>query len=246
MPKSFHSVLVTCALKPDQYDRAAECGASLGLLDLEDSVPLAQKETARRLALPFLAAHRSDGFLHALRINSVLTQEGMRDLLALRESGAVPDAVLLPKVESPDEIGTLEALLGPQFEDVGILPIIESPGGIHAVEKIASSSRRIWGLIFGAADFSSALGTSQAWPNMVYARSRIVAAARRAGVQAIDSPCFDLHHEETVWTESERARDLGYQGKIAIHPKHVSVLNQVFSGMVAGTWPGLAGGDMPF
>ncbi|HEX2642841.1 MAG TPA: CoA ester lyase [Thermoanaerobaculia bacterium] len=246
MKKTLHSVLVTCALKTDQYHRAAECGASLGLIDLEDSVPLGQKENARRLALPFLAGQQGDGYLHALRINSVLTQEGMRDLLALRDSGTMPDAVLLPKVESPDEIGTLEALLGRRFEQVGILPIIESPGGICAVDEIARVSPRIWGLIFGAADFSSAMGTTQAWDNMVYARSRIVAAARRAGVQAIDSPCFDLHHEETVWTESERARDLGFQGKIAIHPKHVPVLNQVFSGTVAGTWPGLAGGELPF
>jgi (S)-citramalyl-CoA lyase len=246
MRKTFHSVLVTCALKPDQYHRAAECGASLGLLDLEDSVPRGQKENARRLALPFLAAQRGDGFLHALRMNSVLTQDGMRDLLALRDSGAVPDAILLPKVESPDEIGTLEALLGRELEEVGILPIIESPGGVAAVEEIARASPRIWGLIFGAADFSSAMGTTQAWPHMAYARARMVAAARRAGIQAIDSPCFDLNHEETVWTESERARDLGFQGKIAIHPKHVAVLNQIFSGTVAGAWPGLAGGELPF
>lgn len=248
MRELFRSVLNTCALKPSQYMKARESGASMSSIDLEDSVPPAEKETARRLALPFFAGQEDYGFVRALRINGIQTDDGMLDIAALRESGVRPDAILLPKVDSPSHILILESLLGERLSGVGIFPIIESPSGLCAVEEIARVSQRIWGLIFGAADFSSMIGSAQTWDNLVYARSRIVVAASSLEIPAIDAPCFDLQSEAAVWAEVERARTLGFRGKIAIHPRQVGILNQAFAQIAAKPSSRLAGrgGTRPF
>src|SRR5690349_20194281 len=102
-PLLCRSMLMTCALHVQRYDKASEVGADIATVDLEDSVPASSKEEARRLALPFLRGEVG-GPLRAVRINSLRTPDGLRDLLALLESGARPDALFVPKVESAQDI----------------------------------------------------------------------------------------------------------------------------------------------
>ncbi|ATB47969.1 citrate lyase subunit beta [Corallococcus macrosporus DSM 14697] len=227
MPLSIacRSMLVTPALEPSRFDKASEVGADVGLLDLEDGVPRAFKPEARRLATEHLARGRASRPM-ALRINSLRTEDGLRDVLALLDRGARPDLVLLPKVESPAELQQLDALLSPRLPDVALLAIIETSRGVAAVDAIATATPRLQGLIFGAADLSAELGIPLTWEPMLYARSRIAMAAGAAGLSAIDSPCFDMEDLDAVEEETRRARALGFVGKIVIHPQQVAAVHR--------------------
>ncbi|WP_255217196.1 aldolase/citrate lyase family protein [Myxococcus sp. AM010] len=227
MPLSMacRSMLVTPALEPTRFDKAAEVGADVGLLDLEDGVPRAFKPEARHLATEHLARGRRSRPM-ALRINSLRTEDGLRDVLALLDTGARPDIVLLPKVESPAELQQLDALLSPRLPDVALLAIIETSRGVASVEDIASATPRLQGLVFGAADLSAQLGIPLTWEPMLYARARIAMAAGAAGLSAIDSPYFDLADLDAVEEETRRARALGFGGKIVIHPAQVAAVHR--------------------
>ncbi|MBZ4422886.1 CoA ester lyase [Myxococcus sp. RHSTA-1-4] len=217
--------LVTPALDPSRFDKAVEVGADVGLLDLEDGVPTARKAEARRLAFGHLS-HAPSGGPMSVRINSLRTEDGLRDVLTLLDSGARPEAVLLPKVESPVELRQLDELLGPRLPGVALLAIIETPRGVSAVDDIATATPRLRGLIFGAADLSSQLGVPLTWEPMLYARSRIAMAASGAGIHAIDSPFFDLEDPAGLEEETRRARALGFTGKIVIHPDQVDIIHE--------------------
>jgi (S)-citramalyl-CoA lyase len=220
------SLLSTCALQVPQHARALASGADVVVLDLEDSVPAEAKDDARRLALPFFQG-QWEGGLRGLRINSPRSEHGLRDLLALLEQGARPDLLVVPKVESAEELRLLDTLLAGRME-AGLLPVIESPRGLHAVEDIACAVPRVRGLVFGAADFAASLGTTLAWEALHYARARLVVAAAHAGVLALDAPCFLLEDPGALQLELERSRQLGFVGKMAIHPRQVPAINAGF------------------
>lgn len=224
------SMLMTCALSPQQYGKAGEVGADIGTLDLEDSVPACSKEEARRLALPFFTGRRgSGGWLRTLRINSLRTADGLRDILALLDSGARPDALLVPKVSSAEEVLLLEELLGPALSATVFLVVIETAAGLCAVEEIASASPRVRALVFGGADFSADVGTTMSWDHLLYARSRLLVAAARAGIATIDSPCFDVRDPAALCSDVRRGQALGFLGKAAVHPGQVAAINQGFT-----------------
>ena len=225
LPIPSRTFLVTPALDPCRFDKAVEVGADVGLLDLEDGVPEALKAEARRLAVDHLCHARPLGPM-SVRINSLRTVEGLRDLLALLDAGAQPDAILLPKVESPMELQQLDELLGERVPDAVLLAIIETPRGVSAVDAIAGATPRLRGLIFGAADLSSQLGVPMTWEPMLYARSRIAMAASIAGLAAIDSPFFDLEDPAGLAEETRRSRALGFTSKIVIHPDQVHIIHE--------------------
>lgn len=221
---------MTCALHPERYGRAAEIGADVGTIDLEDSVPALRKEEARRLALPFFAERPPTGScLRTLRINSLRTAEGLRDVLALLDSGARPDALLVPKVDSAHDVLILQEILGERLASTVFLVVIESAAGLSAVEEIASATPRVRALVFGGADFSAEMGAAMAWEPLLYARSRILVAATRAGIPAMDSPCFDIEDAEALRSDITRSRTLGFLGKAAVHPRQVATINQGFT-----------------
>lgn len=228
-PLLCRSMLMTCALHVQRYDKAAEIGADIATVDLEDSVPVPSKDEARRLALPFLRDRDKDGPVRAVRINSLRTPDGLRDLLALIEGGARPDALFVPKVESAQDILILQEILGEQLASTFFLVLIETAGGISAVEEIALASPRVRALVFGAADYSTDLGISMGWEQMFYARSRIVVAAAQAGIPAMDSPYFELSNEEGLCDENRKSRALGFQGRVAVHPRQVPFINQAYA-----------------
>ncbi|MFP2924378.1 HpcH/HpaI aldolase/citrate lyase family protein [Pyxidicoccus sp. 3LG] len=227
MPLSIpcRTFLVTPALDPSRFGKAVEVGADVGLLDLEDGVPTALKAEARRFAIEHLVRSRRAHGPMSVRINSLRTPDGLRDVLALLDAGAQPDAILLPKVESPMELQQLDELLGSRIPDAVLLAIIETPRGVSSVESIAAATPRLHGLIFGAADLSSQMGVPLTWEPMLYARSRIAMAAGMAGLSAIDSPFFDLEDTAGLQEETRRARALGFTGKIVIHPHQVDIIH---------------------
>lgn len=224
-PLLCRSMLMTCALHTHRYARAAEVGADICTIDLEDSVPETAKEEARRLALPFFLNRTPGGPLRAVRINSLRSPDGLRDILALLDSGARPDALFVPKVDSAQDLLILQDLLGKRLASVFFLVLIETAAGLCAVEEIAAASPRVRAISFGGADFSAEIGISMAWEHLLYARSRIVVAATRAGIAAMDSPYFELDNQEGLREETAKSRALGFQGRVAVHTRQVADIN---------------------
>lgn len=229
-PIACRSLLMTCSLIPERYARASECGADIGTVDLEDSVPPDRKEEARRLVVRYLASPFSGGSARAVRINSLRCEDGLRDLLALLDSGVRPDILFLPKVESAEEPVLVDQILGGRWPSTVVLATIETARGLAAVEEIAApGTPRLWGLIFGAFDYSVDVGCSLEWEDLLYARSRLLAAAARAGLPLIDAPCFDLEDGQKLAAEVARGRRMGFAGKAAVHPRQLAAINAGFT-----------------
>jgi citrate lyase subunit beta/citryl-CoA lyase len=212
-------------------------GADAIVLDLEDAVAAGQKAEARamvRAALPTYA-----GPLVMARPNALATGLALDDLDAIVCPAL--DAALIPKVESADDLRAIDARLAALEAREGIaegtirlLPLIETARGVARVEQIARDAPpRVHTLIFGQADFTADLGIdlTRDGTEVLYARSRVVVAARAAGLAApIDGPfLIDLRDEEGLVADCRRARGLGFQGKIVIYPPHVAPVNQAFS-----------------
>jgi (S)-citramalyl-CoA lyase len=164
--------------------------------------------------------------LRALRINSLRTPHGLRDILALLDSGAQPDALFLPKVDSAEDLRILTDILGDRLAAAIFIVLIETTAALCAVEEIAAASPRVRALVFGAADYSTELGTAMGWESLFYARSRIAVAAIRAGISALDTPYFDLDDMEGLREETRRSRALGFHGRVAVHTRQVATINE--------------------
>jgi citrate lyase beta subunit len=219
------SLLSTPASAVDRYASGHRSGADISMVDLEDSIPPDGKEKARRQAETFFSAPSAAGVRCAVRINAVTGQDGLRDLLAIGQYPVPPGTVLVPMVESARDIEIVARVL-PAVE---LLAVVETPRGLERVEEIAGASDRLRGLIFGSADYSFAVGARLSWETLAHARARVVNAARAADVEALDSPDFEVADAARLRRTAELARDFGFSGKIAIHPRQVPVINEVFS-----------------
>jgi citrate lyase beta subunit len=198
-------------------------------VDLEDAVLPAHKDAARAQAMPLFDGAREDGIERVVRINGVRTPFGLKDLLAIVAHPTPPDGIMLPKVESADEVRIVEALLRRAARPVGLHVIIESNAGLEVALAIASACPSIRSLLFGAVDMAAELGAATDFTSMLYARSRVVHAAASCGLDAIDVPYLDLADEAGLTEECRRVRDLGFTGKAAIHPKQLGPINAVFT-----------------
>ncbi|MEM2960935.1 MAG: CoA ester lyase [Candidatus Bathyarchaeia archaeon] len=208
------------------------------ILDLEDSVPIDEKETARWLINDAVKLLKEVGHTVIVRVNGLATSLTKTDLEFALEEGV--DAVMLPKSESKEEISKLESLIENEENKKGlgkirIIPLIESAKGIFNADEIVSSSKRISAVGFGAADYLRDFGrsyfsVSSDQIELLYPRSRLSVAARVAGIPAIDTPFLGLLIDrEGLIRESKIALSLGFRGKMCIHPMHIEFINQVFS-----------------
>ena len=219
------SWLFTPATHPARFATAAEAGADVAILDLEDAVAPKDKARARTIALDYLAGSPTSGTRRALRINGLDTRAGIADLDALLGSGAAPDFVVLPKTETAGHLQILDRLLAGAAKDARLIGLVESARGLANVEAIAAATPRLAGLMLGAADLAADLGAATAWPPLAFARGRLVAACALAGVTPIDSPFFDLHDEPGLKQEVAAAVAMGFPAKAAIHPAQVVAIN---------------------
>lgn len=212
------------------------------VIDLEDAVPIDDKETGRWFVKEFLENEREKAAdkLVFVRINGVLTGLYEEDLQFAVRKGL--DGIVIPKTESKDDVSKvenvlseLESKMGLENGNIFILPLIESALGIENAYEIATASKRIIGLSFGAGDYLRDLGLSYSILSrdeheILYPRSRLVVAAKAAGLPAIDTPFLGLIIDrEGLKRQSEIARKLGFDGKYAIHPTHIDIINNVFS-----------------
>jgi len=229
-PHPRRSLLFFPASRPDRFGKAVGAGADTVCIDLEDAVAAGDKDDARSGAVELLRQRGASRAEILLRINSVRTEAGLRDVLALVEAGGVTaDALMLPKVETPEEVHWVEALLGPMMPELTLIPMVETGRGLEQAVGIAAASPRVTALMFGGVDLAAELGCAMEWDALLYARSRVVHAAKQAGVDVFDMPFLDVSNAQALLDEAVRAASLGFTGKAAIHPKQVSPIHQAFS-----------------
>jgi citrate lyase subunit beta/citryl-CoA lyase len=210
--------------------RAAQIPADAVIVDWEDAVLTEQKASARALTVDFLQ-HAPARWPVFIRFNPAGTAAFEQDCETLRVW--IPSGVVLSKCNSAQDVRKLQDVLD-ATDTCGtccICPMVESPQGLLNVASIAADSPRVKMVAFGAEDFSVQMRITRTWDEieLLYARSAIVAACRAAGREAIDTPFLAFRDPEGLRTAVYRARNLGFSGKLAIHPDQVPAINEVFS-----------------
>jgi len=169
----------------------------------------------------------------AVRINAIATREGLRDLARLADSECELDVVVLPKVVSANEIVLAQSWLATTC--ARLVALIESPAGIEQAFAIASTNGSAGGkkpplaaLLLGGVDLSAELGASLSWAGLLWARGRLVNAAKAAGVHAWDVPFLDIHDDHGIVQQTRAVRALGFDCKTAIHPAQIAPIHEAF------------------
>lgn len=211
-------------------------GADAIILDLEDAVAPDQKDAARILVRNAIRTLKFPGVELVIRINAVDTDFWKRDLdemMPLR-----PSLIMPPKTSTADDVRTVDAYMS-ELEDklglarntVRLIPLIETALGVENAFAIASASPRVAAIFLGGEDLTADLRCKRTKEGneIAYARARMVCAARAAGVDVYDTPFTDVHDDEGIRIDAEYAKSLGFSGKSAISPRHVGVINEVFS-----------------
>lgn len=216
-------------IRPDRFAKALSLQPDMVTVDLEDALLPRDKDRGRELSLPLFAERADDGIERVVRINSPRCKDGLKDILAIVELEAPPDGVMLPKVATPDEVRIVDELFANAARRINLHIIIESNAGLDAAQEIAAASPNNRSLLFGAIDMSAELGCALDFTSMHYPRSRVVHAAARSGLDAIDVPFLDLEDTAGLRNECELVQALGFTGKAAIHPTQLPVINEIFT-----------------
>lgn len=205
------------------------------MLDLEDSVTMAEKDTARLLVYNALKTINYGDTEMVVRINPLNTPYGKKDIEAVVKAGV--HVIRMPKTETADEVREVEAEILKVEEEIGcpgrtrIMAAIESALGIVNAYDIAIASDRMMGIALGAEDYCANLKTqrSKDGDELRLARETIVVAARAAGIDALDTVYSNLNDMETFRREVEYIKTLGFDGKSIINPRQIEVVNEVFA-----------------
>ena len=216
-------------------ERSRSFEADVIMVDLEDSVPPAEKVNARELAREWVPKLRRDGRRVMVRVNSLDTG------LTGDEAAAVigPDlyGISIGKAESVWDIqetdhiiSAVEVSTGLNSGQIKLIPWIENARAVMAAQQIAEASPRIVAIAFGAEDYTNDMGIQRTdTGNEVYLpRSTVPVAARAAGVASLDSPFVVFRDPEGLGQDAQLSRQLGYTGKFAIHPAQLEIINQTF------------------
>jgi citrate lyase subunit beta/citryl-CoA lyase len=220
------SVLFSPGDRPEMLRKAPETGADTVVVDLEDAVAPGRKARAREAVAAVLADLDADCEV-CVRVNPVGIAAD-DDLAAIADTD--PDGLVLPKVASADDVRTLDRLAYAYDLDVPVLALVETAAGVLAADGIARADATD-ALVFGAEDLAADLGATRTdeGTEVLYARERVVVAASAADVDAVDTLWTDFEDEDGLRTDAAFARDLGYDGKLAIHPAQVPVINDAFT-----------------
>jgi citrate lyase subunit beta/citryl-CoA lyase len=226
------SILFVPGTRQDRFAKAMNAGADAVVFDLEDSVEAGQKPQARVLVAEFLATPGT-GALRLVRINAAHTPDGEADVEFINRTRGY-DGVLLPKVDSAGAVEQVaQAFARPALSGAvpPLLLLLETPRAILRAAEIAAADAPVAALLFGAEDFTASLAVERTTDGeeLSFARSQIVLAAAAAGADAIDAVCTDLNDADSLRRDCKRARALGFRGKMAIHPRQVDVINEVFT-----------------
>lgn len=218
-------------------DKALGLTCDVALLDLEDGVPLAEKEVARQLVAEALG-RPAIGPARYVRVNQPSSDRIGADLRAVVRLGCA--GLLIAKVDRPDEVREIERAVSHREQEadlargtVRFIAAIESARGLLNAPAIAESSERMAGLMFGAEDFARDIGLTTTRvaeaSELIHARSAIVVAAAAAHVGSFDGVWPDIKDAEGLRRDSLQARRLGFTGKSLIHPGQIETINEIFS-----------------
>jgi len=227
-------------------EKALSTAADVVFLDLEDAVAPNQKVEARGKVIQALRSLNWGKKTRAMRMNNIETEYAYQDVIEVVEkAGDYLDLIIIPKVKSARDVFWVDTLLT-QIETrlkmrkkIALEVLIEEVQALINVEEIAKSSSRLEAIIFGPGDFSASQGVRMTtiggsvttYPGDIwhYARSKIVVAARSAGIDAIDGPYADFRHPEGYREEAIRSVTMGFAGKWAIHPSQIEIANEIYS-----------------
>ncbi|MBQ9952497.1 MAG: CoA ester lyase [Clostridia bacterium] len=211
-------------------------GADAVILDLEDAVAPTEKDSARILVRNAIGRMGFGKCEVIVRINSTDTDFWMKDLDAIIP--VRPNLIMPPKTGCADDvrrvdeyITQLEEKLGMEHNSVKLIPLIETALGVENAFQIASASDCVAAIFLGGEDLTADLHCKRTkeGDEIRYARSRMVMAARAAGVEVYDTPFTDVNDDEGIYVDAQYAKSLGFTGKSAISPRHVKAINEVFS-----------------
>ena len=230
------SLLFVPGNHPGMLLNADVYGADALILDLEDAVAPSEKDSARILVRNALQSARYPGVEIIIRINpldSEFITEDIKVMVALK-----PDFIMPTKVAGAEDIVTIAAMItqaekenGIEHGTISLLPLLETARGIENAFEVATSNERVKAIFLGAEDLSSDLQALRSKSNeeILYARGRVVMAARAAGIDAYDTPFTDVNDDEGLVKDADYARAIGFTGKAAISPRHVHAINEAFS-----------------
>lgn len=221
---------------PGMLANAEVYGADSVILDLEDGVPVSEKDAARilvRNALQHIPYRRAEVTVRVNALSTPFGRDDFREIIPL-----APEAVRLPKCESADNILEADALItelelqnGIVPGTVGIIAITESARGGQNLSEIAAASPRVIALNYGAEDYTADIGAvrTKEGRELDDIRAKVIVAARIAGVQALDSVFGDVNDLDGLYAEALRVRLLGFDGKSVIHPRQIPVVHRAFT-----------------
>jgi citrate lyase beta subunit/acyl dehydratase len=221
------SCLVVPGHKDRMHDKAAAAAADEVVFDLEDAVPEGDKERARDMVLALLAEPRWRDRQVAVRVNGFGTDAHAGDITALAQCDHPTLSIVVPKAESPEQLGAVSSEIG---SSRAIQALIESPLGLANASAIARH-QAVVSLIIGYADLAAGLGRRPApgtAENWLVQQESLVLAARSAGIAVIDGPFFGLRDQRGLAAAAMAARAAGFDGKWAIHPDQIPIINDAF------------------
>lgn len=237
----YRSVLFTPAVEPAKMQKALSTQADIVVFDLEDGVSEGEKETARRRLASFLHDISTSQVTNRpaiyVRINGLQTQHYLQDL-SVGVDPEVVEGIMLPKTEASQDVLRVDALLGSLeaeykqgFGSLQVFPLVESAVGIRNAYDVARGPR-VNRIAFGSMDFIADIGAS--WTKdgqeVLFARSKLVMDSRAAGIEPpIDTIYPNIRDTEGLQREAKHAKNLGFQGKLVIHPAQIEPVNNAFS-----------------
>jgi citrate lyase subunit beta / citryl-CoA lyase len=241
--RDFHirrSELVCPGNSPQKMAKAAASDADQVIFDLEDALAVSQKAAGRKTVIEALRTLDFGEKIRTFRVNNVRTRFCYRDLIEVVEAaGDNLDGVVVPKVNGPDDVLFVDRLLSQIEEEVGLArghitieALIESADGVLHAEQIARATPRMGGLVFGLVDFAGDIGAQETGAEQFfyynYAKAKTIVAARAAGITCVDSVTLAIRDLEACRRDARMAARMGFDGKWAIHPTQVAVINAAF------------------
>ncbi len=236
MTAALRSLLFVPGNRPDMLEKALDLKPDAFIPDMEDSVPFAEKEGARKTVTEFLPRLAQAGPLVLPRVNSQETGLLRDDLAAV--VGADIHGVTVGKVGSSAEVEVVSGILddlevaaGIERGRLTIIPWLETARGVVNAHDICSASPRVVAVAFGAEDFTAdmAIQRTDDDSEVAYARSAVAVAARAAGVVALDTPYVQYKDADGLRADAAASRKVGFRGKFAIHPSQIDVINEAYA-----------------
>ena len=221
--------------------KAAASAADQVMFDLEDACAVSQKVEARKTVIEALNTLDFGGKIRAFRPNNVRTKFFYRDLIEVVEAaGEKIDVIVIPKCYGPEDILFVDRFLAQIEENMNFEPgriklevLIESADAVLHAEQIAKCTPRVSLLIFGTVDFAGDIGAQELGAEQFfyynYAKAKCIVAARAAGVTVVDGVTLAIRDTEACQRDSTTAARMGFDGKWAIHPSQIDIINTTFT-----------------